>query len=102
MALVHVTSENFDAEVLQAKGKVLIDFWATWCGPCQMIAPILQEIADERSDLKICKVDVDEEMELAQKFGVMSIPMLVVMEDGQIKNTAVGARPKADILALID
>jgi thioredoxin 1 len=102
MALVHVTSENFDAEVLQAKGKVLIDFWATWCGPCQMIAPILQEIADERSDLKLCKVDVDEEMELAQKFGVMSIPMLVVMEDGQIKNTAVGARPKADILALID
>lgn len=81
--------------------KVLIDFWASWCGPCRMVSPVIEEIAAERTDIKVCKVNVDEEQELAAAFQVMSIPALVVMENGKVVNQAVGARPKAQILSLL-
>ena len=98
---ITVTKENFEAEVLNSSVPVLLDFWATWCGPCRMIAPTLAQIAGENEGrLKVGKVNVDEEMELAMRFGVTSIPMLVVMEGGQIKNKAVGAMPKQKIEAL--
>ena len=101
MSIIHITAENFDAQVQNAAGKVLLDFWAPWCGPCRMIAPILEEIAEEDETIVIGKVNVDDEMALAAKFGVVSIPTLVVMENGQAVNTAVGYRPKADILTLL-
>ena len=101
MAALHITKENFDSEVLHSDKKVLIDFWASWCGPCKMVSPIIDEIASEQDAVKICKVNVDEQPELAQAFGVMSIPTLVVIENGKIVDQAIGARPKADILALI-
>ena len=98
---ITITKENFESEVLKSDVPVLLDFWATWCGPCMMIAPTLAQIAEENAGaLKVGKVNVDEEMELAIKFGVASIPMLVVMKDGQIVNKAVGAMPKAKIEAL--
>ena len=98
---ITITKENFEAEVLKSDVPVLLDFWATWCGPCRMIAPALAEIAAENAGkLKVGKVNVDEEMELAVKFGVTSIPMLVVMKDGQIANQSIGAMPKAKIEAL--
>ena len=99
--VIHVTNETFEELVLDSEKTVLLDFWASWCGPCQQIAPVLEEIAQERSDVVICKVNVDEEPELAAQFGVTGIPMLVVMEDGQIINEAVGARPKAEIEKLL-
>ncbi len=101
MAVIHVTKENFETEVLQSEKKVLIDFWASWCGPCRMVSPIIDEIAEEQDAVKVCKVNVDEQPELAQAFGVMSIPTLAVVEGGKVVEQAVGARPKADILALI-
>lgn len=101
MSVVYVTKENYEAEVLNSEKPVLIDFWATWCGPCRMIAPVIDEIAAEREDIKVCKVDVDQQPELAAKFGVMSIPTLVVMKNGEITNKALGARPKQQILDLI-
>ena len=98
---VVITKENFESEVLKSEIPVLLDFWATWCGPCMMIAPTLEEIARENEGkLKVGKVNVDEEMELAMRFGVTSIPLLVVMKDGQIVKKAVGAMPKAKIEAL--
>ena len=98
---VTITRENFEAEVLNSSVPVLLDFWATWCGPCRMIAPALEEIAAENAGrLKVGKVNVDEEMELAMRFGVTSIPLLVVMQDGKVVNKAVGAMPKAKIEAL--
>ena len=98
---VTITRENFEAEVLNSSVPVLLDFWATWCGPCRMIAPALEEIAAENAGkLKVGKVNVDEEMELAMRFGVTSIPLLVVMQDGKVANKAVGAMPKAKIEAL--
>ena len=98
---ITITKENFEAEVLKSDVPVLLDFWATWCGPCRMIAPALEEIAAENAGkLKVGKVNVDEEMELAMRFGVTSIPLLVVMKDGKVVNKAVGAMPKAKIEAL--
>ena len=101
MGIVNVNKENFRAEVLQSDRPVLVDFWASWCGPCRMIAPILEELSQEREDIKVCKVNVDEESELAGQFGVMSIPTLVVMEQGRVVNQAVGARSKAAILDML-
>ena len=101
MAIVHITKENFP-ELSSGDKPLLIDFWATWCGPCRMIAPIVEEIATERSDLIVGKIDVDEEMELAKQFRIVSIPTLVLMKGGEIAATLVGYRPKADILKLLD
>ena len=99
---ITITKDNFEAEVLNSSVPVLLDFWATWCGPCRMIAPALEEIAAENAGkLKVGKVNVDEEMELAMRFGVTSIPLLVVMQDGKVVNKAVGAMPKAKIEALL-
>ena len=101
MAVITITKENFQSEVVQSDKPVLLDFWATWCGPCRMVSPIVDQIADERSDIKVGKINVDEQPELAQQFRIISIPTLVVMKDGQIANKAVGAMPKEDILALL-
>ena len=101
MNTITITKDNFDAEVLQASQPVLLDFWAEWCGPCRMLAPVLDQIAAERTDIKVGKVNVDNEPELARQFGVMSIPTLVVMKGGKVTNHAVGAMPKQRILALL-
>jgi len=101
MSAINIDKNNFHEEVLNAKEPVLLDFWAPWCGPCRMVSPILEEIAEEREDIKVCKVNVDEEPELASRFGVMSIPTLVVFKNGQIVNQAVGARPKSAILEML-
>ena len=100
MAIVHVTKENFE-ELRGADKPVLLDFYAEWCGPCRMIAPIVEEIANERDDVIVGKVNVDEQGELAQAYDVMSIPTLIVLKDGKVANQATGARPKASILALL-
>ena len=101
MAVITITKENFQSEVVQSDKPVLLDFWATWCGPCRMVSPIVDQIADERSDIKVGKINVDEQPELAQQFRIISIPTLVVMKDGQIANKAVGAMRKEEILALL-
>ena len=101
MSVIHVNKNNYGQEVLNSDKPVLLDFWAPWCGPCRLVGPILDEIAAERSDMKVCKINVDEEQELATQFGVMSIPTLVVMKNGKVVNQAVGARPKAQILAML-
>ncbi|MBQ8768222.1 MAG: thioredoxin [Oscillospiraceae bacterium] len=97
----HITKETFEAEVLSSDKVVLLDFFAEWCGPCKMIAPSLEEIAAENEHIKVCKIDVDAEPELARQFKVNSIPLLLVIKDGQIVNQALGARPKDAILKLI-
>ena len=99
--ITNVTKENFDKEVMQAEGTVLIDFWAAWCGPCRMIAPAVEKIAEEHPEVKVCKINIDDEQELAIRHGVMSIPTLMVVKNGEIVNTAVGLRPKEDIEALL-
>ena len=101
MSVVHITKDNFEDLVLKAEKKVLLDFWAPWCGPCQMIGPIVEELAQEREDITVGKINVDDEMELAIRFGVTSIPMLLVMEGGQVVNKAIGYRPKTDIEKLL-
>ena len=102
MSVVKITKENFEEMVLNADKKVLLDFWATWCGPCRMIAPYVEEVAAENEDVIVGKIDVDEERELAIQFGIASIPTLVVMENGQKKGQMLGFRPKADILKLLE
>lgn len=102
MSIVHINKDNFEELVLKAPNRVLIDFWATWCGPCQMIAPHLEELAREREDITVCKVDVDQEPGLAAQFGITSIPTLVVMEKGQVLQKALGFRPKEAIEKLLD
>lgn len=101
MSAINITKESFKKEVLEAEQPVLLDFWASWCGPCRMVSPIVDEIADERSDIKVGKINVDEQQELASQFQIMSIPTLVVMKDGKVVNKATGARPKEQILAMI-
>ena len=102
MAALKITKDNFQAEVLEAKETVLVDFWASWCGPCKMIGPIIDQIADERSDVKVCKVNVDDEQELAVQFKVMSIPTLIVFKEGKEVNRIVGFRPKAELAKLLE
>ena len=101
MAVVTITKENFEQEVLQSAKPVLLDFWASWCGPCRMLSPIVDEVAEERTDVKEGKVNVDEQPDLAAQFGVMSIPTLLVFEQGKLVRQAVGARPKASVLELL-
>jgi thioredoxin 1 len=101
MAVIKLTKDNFEAEVMNCDKPVLIDFYADWCGPCRMVAPIVAEIAEEHPEYKICKVNVDEEGALAEKFEVKSIPALFVIKDGKVADQSVGARPKAQILAML-
>jgi thioredoxin 1 len=103
MSEMNITKNNFEQEVLHSDKPVLIDFWAPWCGPCRMLSPVISEIAEEYGDkIKVCKVNVDDEGELAASFNVMSIPTLVVVKDGKVTNSAVGVRPKAQIVEMID
>ena len=101
MSVMKITKDNYQEAVLNADREVLLDFWAPWCGPCRMVSPIVDEIAGERKDILVGKVNVDEEMELAAQFQVMSIPTLVVLRNGQVVNRVVGARPKDAILSLL-
>lgn len=101
MAVITITKENFGAEVLHSDKTVLLDFWASWCGPCRMLSPVVDEVAEERPDVKVGKVNVDEQPELAGQFGVMSIPTLLVFKNGKLVNQTVGARPKSGVLALL-
>lgn len=98
MSVLHVNQGNYAQEVLNSEKPVLLDFWAPWCGPCRMVAPVLEEIAAERPDIKVCKINVDEEMDLASSFRVVSIPTLVVMQNGMEADRMVGFRPKESIL----
>ena len=101
MSALHVTNENFEAEVLKSEKPVLVDFWAAWCGPCQMLLPVIEELAGEVGDAKICKVNVDEECELAEKYSVMTIPTLIVFRDGKPAEKSIGVISKEQILKLI-
>ncbi len=101
MSIHYINKNNFEAEVLNSDKVVLLDFFAEWCGPCKMIAPTLEEIADENEHIKVCKIDVDNDPDLARQFKVTSIPLLVVMKDGKIVNQSLGAKPKDAILKLI-
>ena len=101
MAIINITQSNFDALVINSDKTVLLDFWAPWCGPCRMVAPILEQIATERDDVVIGKVNVDEEMEIAREYGIVSIPTLIVVKNGMEVDKAIGYRPKADILDLL-
>lgn len=102
MSVLHITKENFENEVLKSDRPVLLDFWASWCGPCRMVSPIIDEIAEETTDKKVCKINVDEQPELAQAFGVMSIPTLVVMKDGEVIGQSVGVKSKEAILHMLN
>lgn len=101
MSVMHITNATFEQEVLHSDKPVLLDFWATWCGPCRRVGPVLDAIAEERTDIKVCKVNVDEERELAAAFQITSIPTLMVIKDGKVTNRAMGAMPKHQILALL-
>ena len=101
MSAIQVNKDNFQEVVLNSDKPVLVDFWASWCGPCRMVAPVLEEIANERSDVKVCKINVDEEPELAGRYNVMSIPTLMVFKDGQVVNKSVGLVPKAAVEKLL-
>ena len=101
MSVINININNFQEEVMNSEKPVLLDFWASWCGPCRMVSPVVDEIAEERSDIKVGKINVDEEPELASQFQIMSIPTLMVIKDGKVTNKAMGARPKSQILALL-
>ena len=101
MSAINISKENFQEEVVNSNKPVLLDFWAPWCGPCRMLVPILEEIAQERPDIKVGKINVDEQPELARQFRVMNIPTLVMIKDGKITGQAMGARPKGQILAML-
>lgn len=101
MSAVNITKQNFREEVIQSDQPVLLDFWAGWCGPCRMVSPIVEEIARERPDVKVGKINIDEQRELAEQFQIMSIPTLMVVRDGRVVRQAVGARPKSQILAML-
>ena len=102
MKYITITKENFEEEVLKSDKPVLLDFWASWCGPCRMIAPTIEEIAEENDTIKVGKINVDDERDLSLQFGIQSIPTLIVMKDGKVAKQAVGAMPKENILALLD
>ncbi len=102
MAEITITKDNFNDEVMLSDKPVLLDFWASWCGPCRMVAPIVAEIASERTDIKVGKINCDEEPELAREFGISSIPTLAVIKNGEVTNAVIGVRPKEDILYIID
>ena len=101
MKVLHIDKDNFHKEVLNSDKPVLLDFFASWCGPCRMVGPILDEIAEEREDIKVCKVNIDEQPELAHRYRIMTIPTLMVLKDGQIVDQSVGAKPKHQILAMV-
>ena len=101
MAAIDINNHNFHDEVVNSDKKVLLDFWAPWCAPCRMVVPLVEEIAEERPDIKVGKVNVDEQMELASQFGVMSIPTLLVLEKGRVIHKSVGAKPKNAILSML-
>ncbi len=101
MSVIHITKDTFDSIVNQNEKPVLVDFWAPWCGPCQMVGPIVEEIAEERDDIIVAKINIDEEMELAKKFRIMSIPTILVLKDGKKVASSIGYKPKEDILKLL-
>ena len=102
MSVVKLTTENFDQEVLKSDKPVLVDVYADWCGPCKMMGPVVEEIASEKSDVKVGKLNIDEEMEIAQKYGVMSIPTFIVFKDGNVSKKDMGAKPKSAVLSLFE
>ena len=103
MSVINLTIENFESEVMNSEKPVLIDFWASWCGPCKMMAPVIDEIEKEKGEsAKICKVNIDEQSELAEKYGVMSIPTFIVIENGEEKNRKVGAMPKSELIKILE
>ena len=101
MAVVHVTTDNFEQEVLKTEGIVMVDFWAAWCGPCKMLSPIVDQIAEEHPEIKVCKVNIDEEPSLAIDYKVMSIPTLLVFKNGEKVNMSIGVQSKSDIEAML-
>ena len=101
MSIIHIDQKNFNQEVLNSTQPVLLDFWASWCGPCRMLSPILEKVAQERPDVKVCKVNIDEQPDLASQYQVFSIPTLMVMKNGKVVNQSVGVRPKGQILGML-
>ena len=102
MAVINITLENFEAEVIKSEKTVLVDFWAPWCGPCRMLSPVVDEIGEERTDIKVGKVNVDEQEELAMRFGIMSIPTLIVFKNGEPVKKTLGVQPKAAIIEMVE